>query len=216
MQPTEPQPVSNGSPYRPWVIGAIAFVIWTGLMTVYFSWTGDRRVNEAVAPLEDDVNILVDDYVKRRDEAIAKGEPVPPPPEELIGQVPGPEGPAGAEGPRGLQGDTGAQGPAGPIGSQGPQGVAGPIGPQGSQGPEGPAGLAGPIGPTGPQGEVGPQGPQGEPGPPGPQGEPGPAGVQGPQGPPGPTCEPGYHLEDVTWTPVLLGPPITTRECVKD
>lgn len=166
---------SRGSPYKAWVFGIVVFVLWTGLLTIYFNWQGDRRVDDAVTPVQTQVQILLDDYNKRRDEAIANGDPVPPPPEQLIGQI-GPEGPSGPIGSQGPQGDTGPAGLAGPIGPQGPmgpQGVAGepgPAGPPGAAGEsgpagvEGPAGLAGPAGPQGPQGEIGPQGPQGEPG----------------------------------------------------
>ena len=45
-----------------------------------------------------------------------------------LGQVVGPQGPAGAKG------DTGAQGPKGDTGAQGPQGARGATGPAGKDG----------------------------------------------------------------------------------
>lgn len=45
-----------------------------------------------------------------------------------LGQVVGPQGPAGAKG------DTGAQGPKGDTGAQGPQGAKGATGPAGKDG----------------------------------------------------------------------------------
>lgn len=45
-----------------------------------------------------------------------------------LGQVVGPQGPAGAKG------DTGAQGPKGDPGAQGPQGAKGATGPAGKDG----------------------------------------------------------------------------------
>ena len=85
-------------------------------------------------------------------------------------ELPGIQGPAGAQGiqgevgPQGPQGVTGPQGDPGIQGPQGIQGVKGDTGDVGPQGPQGPQGLQGPIGlqgDTGPQGEIGPQGPQG-------------------------------------------------------
>lgn len=51
-----------------------------------------------------------------------------------VGQIVGPQGPAGGQGP---------QGPAGGAGAQGPTGATGATGPQGAQGPAGPAGASG-------------------------------------------------------------------------
>lgn len=58
-----------------------------------------------------------------------------------LGQVVGPQGPAGAKGA------TGAQGPKGDPGAQGPKGDTGAQGPQGQKGATGPAGKDG-ISPT--------------------------------------------------------------------
>ena len=53
-----------------------------------------------------------------------------------LGQVVGPQGPAGAKG------DTGAQGPKGDTGAQGPQGPAGAKGATGATGPAGKDGIS--------------------------------------------------------------------------
>ena len=53
-----------------------------------------------------------------------------------LGQVVGPQGPAGAKG------DTGAHGPKGDTGAQGPQGLAGAKGATGAQGPAGKDGIS--------------------------------------------------------------------------
>lgn len=63
-----------------------------------------------------------------------------------LGQVVGPQGPAGAKGA------TGAQGPKGDPGAQGPQGLKGDTG---AQGPQGPAGAKGATGAQGPAGKDG-------------------------------------------------------------
>lgn len=60
-----------------------------------------------------------------------------------LGQVVGPQGPAGAKG------DTGARGPQGLKGDTGPQGPKGATGPVGDTGPQGPKGATGPRGPAG-------------------------------------------------------------------
>ena len=60
-----------------------------------------------------------------------------------LGQVVGPQGPAGAKGA------TGAQGPKGDPGEQGPQGPKGDTGAQGSQGEKGATGATGPAGKDG-------------------------------------------------------------------
>lgn len=54
-----------------------------------------------------------------------------------VGNLRGPQGPAGAQGPTGPAGADGATGP------QGPQGLTGAQGPQGIQGPQGAAGADG-------------------------------------------------------------------------
>ena len=63
-----------------------------------------------------------------------------------LGQVVGPQGPAGAKGA------TGAQGPKGDPGEQGPQGSQGPKGNTGAQGPQGEKGATGATGPAGKDG----------------------------------------------------------------
>lgn len=63
-----------------------------------------------------------------------------------LGQVVGPQGPAGAKGA------TGAQGPKGDTGAQGPQGPQGPKGNTGAQGPQGEKGATGATGPAGKDG----------------------------------------------------------------
>lgn len=70
-----------------------------------------------------------------------------------LGQVVGPQGPAGAkgatgaQGPKGDPGEQGPQGPKGDTGAQGPKGDTGAQGPQGARGATGPAGKDG-ISPT--------------------------------------------------------------------
>lgn len=87
-----------------------------------------------------------------------------------VGQIVGPQGPAGPQGiqgetgpqgPQGIQGETGPQGPQGIQGLKGDTGDTGPQGPQGIQGPKGDTGDTGPQGPKGDTGDTGPQGPQG-------------------------------------------------------
>lgn len=60
-----------------------------------------------------------------------------------LGQVMGPQGPAGPKG------ETGAAGPKGDTGPKGDQGAAGPQGPKGDTGPAGPRGAQGIQGPAG-------------------------------------------------------------------
>lgn len=60
-----------------------------------------------------------------------------------LGQVMGPQGPAGPKG------ETGASGPKGDTGPKGDRGVAGPQGPKGDTGPAGPRGAQGIQGPAG-------------------------------------------------------------------
>ena len=69
-----------------------------------------------------------------------------------LGQVVGPQGPAGAKG------DTGAQGPKGDTGARGATGATGPAGAKGdtgAQGPKGDTGARGATGATGPAGKDG-------------------------------------------------------------
>lgn len=123
-----------------------------------------------------------------------------------MGQVQGPEGPAGAEGP---------EGPQGPVGDTGPEGPQGDAGPEGPEGPEGPTGPAGATGPAGPAGSNGAQGPQGIQGPVGPAGAVGLQGDPGPTGPQGPTGTPAYIEDELPsdfhsmtgWTEVANGSP---------
>ena len=74
----------------------------------------------------------------------------------LIGNIRGPQGPAGEPGATGPAGPQGIQGEPGPQGLRGPAGETGPAGPQGIQGPVGETGPAGAAGPAGPQGIQGP------------------------------------------------------------
>jgi len=105
-----------------------------------------------------------------------------------IGDLAGPQGPAGSAGPPGPQGIAGAVGPAGLKGATGPAGIAGLTG---ATGPAGSAGLTGATGPAGPAGQTGAVGPAGTPGVSGTngmngaQGVAGPAGATGAQGPAG-------------------------------
>lgn len=72
-----------------------------------------------------------------------------------VGEIRGPQGPAGATGPQGdpgVQGATGPQGASGPAGATGSQGVQGQTGATGSQGTQGLTGATGPQGATGPAG----------------------------------------------------------------
>jgi hypothetical protein len=62
---------------------------------------------------------------------------------DLVGNLPGSQGPPGPAGP------------TGPTGPQGPIGLTGATGATGAPGASGPIGPAGPIGPTGPQGPSG-------------------------------------------------------------
>jgi hypothetical protein len=67
-------------------------------------------------------------------------------------QIPGPQGPAGAQGdtgPQGPKGDSGVTGATGPAGAKGDTGATGPAGPQGATGPAGPAGSSGSGGGSG-------------------------------------------------------------------
>ncbi|MBU0580164.1 MAG: carboxypeptidase regulatory-like domain-containing protein [Candidatus Margulisbacteria bacterium] len=68
----------------------------------------------------------------------------------VIGYVPGPQGPTGDTGATGPAGATGAIGPMGPTGLMGPTGPAGEIGATGDTGPTGPTGDIGATGATGP------------------------------------------------------------------
>lgn len=129
-----------------------------------------------------------------------------------VGEVLGPQGPAGLNGPSGPQGASGpagadgAEGPAGPAGLDGVNiisatlddgalvltmsdqsvinvgNILGPQGDQGPQGAKGDQGSQGIQGIKGEQGEQGPQGAMGAQGEPGIQGEQGPQGLRGPQG----------------------------------
>ena len=60
----------------------------------------------------------------------------------VLGNIRGPQGPAGLEGPEGA---TGAAGIPGPPGMSGPAGLPGLTGPPGEIGPQGPAGPPGPA-----------------------------------------------------------------------
>lgn len=100
---------------------------------------------------------------------------------ELVWNIPGPQGPQGAQG---YTGPAGAPGAVGPTGSQGLVGPVGPTGPMGALGLTGPAGVQGVTGPAGPTGNVGHPGPTG------------PIGAVGPTGPSGlPSFGPGDNVE---------------------
>ena len=83
---------------------------------------------------------------------------------QVIGAVPGPQGPPGVAGP---QGPIGPLGPAGATGTTGPTGPTGATGTTGPIGPAGATGTTGPIGPAGATGTTGPIGPTGATGAPG-------------------------------------------------
>jgi len=73
-------------------------------------------------------------------------------------QIPGPQGPAGAQGdtgPQGPKGDSGVTGATGPAGEKGDKGATGPAGAKGDTGATGPAGPQGATGPAGPAGSSG-------------------------------------------------------------
>ena len=113
-----------------------------------------------------------------------------------VGNIQGPQGPAGLTGPQGPAGQTGAAGAQGPIGQTGPTGATGaqgPIGLTGSSGATGAIGSQGPIGQTGPAGANGAKGDKGDTGAQGPTGLTGPAGATGSQGPIGQTGPAGAN-----------------------
>ncbi len=104
-----------------------------------------------------------------------------------IGDLAGPQGPAGSAGPPGPQGIAGAVGPAGLKGATGPAGTAGLKGATGSAGIAGLTGAVGPAGIAGLTGATGPAGIAGLTGATGPAGSAGLTGATGPAGPAGQT-----------------------------
>ena len=120
-----------------------------------------------------------------------------------VGEILGPQGPAGEKGD---QGEVGPQGPAGEVGPQGPAGEAGPAGEKGEKGDQGE---------VGPQGEQGIQGPAGETGPQGPAGEAGPAGADG-KSAYQIAVEKGFEGDEAAWLASMKYDDSALKELVKD
>ena len=129
-----------------------------------------------------------------------------------VGEIRGPQGPAGEQGPQGIQGEKGDTGEQGPQGIQGEQGLQGEKGDTGVDGKSAYqiavdggfvgdetawlASLKGEKGEKGDTGEQGPQGIQGEQGLQGPQGIQGAKGDKGDKGDPGSTEASGVSIQD--------------------
>lgn len=151
-----------------------------------------RELTDAVTEQQSIIEVLIADGEANREQLESLGqEPVAPPPQERVEDLPdtvtirGEPGPQGPRGFPGLQGLAGPEGPPGPVGDTGPSGPPGAAGEPGEDGADGSAGAAGVPGGTGPQG------PQGEPGTDGVDGQPGADGVDGQPGAEGPPGAPG-------------------------
>lgn len=183
------------------VVVVAALLAWLAVGLIEQSREGDDRdqeissLTDAMSEQQSVIDVLVDDGRATREQLEALGqEPVAPPPEERVQELPdepvvirgerGPQGPRGFQGLIGPPGPTGAPGPVGDPGPAGPAGPPGEAGQDGTDGATGPSGDTGATGAQGPAGEPGPPGPAGEPGPPGPSGPPGADGVDGTDGEP--------------------------------